>query len=257
MSLALHRTPQRQTGSAGFTLLELMVVVAVAGVLSALLLPALSTAKEKSRRCVCKENIRQDLLALEFYADGEANEDGLLPTPADNSGAYHAIRLSDSTFSAFTNGLSGESNSLYCPNLAFATGQMGGYSSSSGYSIGYSYLATLNVDFNYKGPDPVILPQKASDTGTNALLADANYWSLNSSQPLTVAPHSGHGAVVALAVVSPLPTSATATTTPSLSAAVGGMGGNVGYIDTHVEWRPMSSMTTSSAANDNSAMLNK
>jgi prepilin-type N-terminal cleavage/methylation domain-containing protein/prepilin-type processing-associated H-X9-DG protein len=53
----------------GFTLIELMVVVAIISLLAAMLLPTLSSAKGKARRIECLSGLRQLNLALTMYAD--------------------------------------------------------------------------------------------------------------------------------------------------------------------------------------------
>ena len=90
--------PASDTPAAGFTLIELLVVIAIIAVLAALLLPALAQAKEKGRRTVCAQNLRQLGLSLTLYASD--NQD-LLPLPQQASGHwpeqlrrnYTALRL--------------------------------------------------------------------------------------------------------------------------------------------------------------------
>jgi prepilin-type N-terminal cleavage/methylation domain-containing protein/prepilin-type processing-associated H-X9-DG protein len=62
------RKPREGAWRAGFTLVELLVVIAVVGILASLLLPALNNARKRGQAVLCMSNHRQLMLACLLYA---------------------------------------------------------------------------------------------------------------------------------------------------------------------------------------------
>lgn len=66
--------PRRMLRSAknGFTIVELLVVIAMIGVLVAMLVPAINSARESGRRANCQNNLRQFGLGMQVHSDRKA-----------------------------------------------------------------------------------------------------------------------------------------------------------------------------------------
>jgi prepilin-type N-terminal cleavage/methylation domain-containing protein/prepilin-type processing-associated H-X9-DG protein len=173
--LLLHRGSGH--ADAAFTLIELLVVIAIIAILAALLLPALSRAKESARSTQCLSQMRQIGLAVRLYA--EDNEDEF---PRSQHSAFSHGQLAwgravapelGSTTTTWTNLLSGV---YHCPSDRRATP----------WSYGQNVYFELGPDDDYEGKPAtwrlvsgVPLPSATILQAENASGADhimPNFW---------------------------------------------------------------------------------
>jgi prepilin-type N-terminal cleavage/methylation domain-containing protein len=67
-----------------FTLVEMLVVIAIIGILAALLLPVLSSAKGNARRTACLDNLRQINQGIHMYCDDSSDISPLTKNPSEH-----------------------------------------------------------------------------------------------------------------------------------------------------------------------------
>ena len=230
--------PPRATG---FTLIELLVVIAIIAILAGMLLPALSSAKEKAKRAACKNNLRQFALTAHLYADDYNQK--LFGGPRLGDNYNHTVWLSQAGGQALLDYAKSQKLAV-CPNLPYpfgagtfsatpqAPGELAYNAGLLCYLNGYGYLGGFVV------PPAItdwVAPYRSSDDPNLVLIYDLNDWTWTGVNNWAVVPHARAG---------------TRGTTagwfqPSngqTSKQLGATGGNVGLLDGSVSWKDINNM---------------
>jgi len=102
----------QRNSAAAFSLIELLVTIAIIGILAALILPALSRAKESGRATFCQSNLHQIGLALQIYVGESKNR---MPTMYDQSAGTN-FQTNLATINVVLSNQLGSLQVLCCPS---------------------------------------------------------------------------------------------------------------------------------------------
>ena len=119
-----------------FTLVEVLVVIAIIAILAALLFPVLSSAKGRAQRTACMNNLKQINIAIHAYAD--ENNDTL---PNVGMPTYITYREAVKGYAGLNGPSSANDRIFACPMDAFH------YDENSGNFVPFGRHQSTNYDF--------------------------------------------------------------------------------------------------------------
>lgn len=226
---------KRHNRKAGFTLVELLVVIGIIAVLISILLPTLSRARESARKASCASRLKEIVNVIHIYAN--ENRSKVPPGYRDNNNPdEHTIWISQGTFDIFMNKLKNP-KMLACPNLE-ETQPRYPDGSKLGWVLGYAYLGgheklRAATDAN-DWKSPLRLGEKSTQTQSSqaqtiAIAADFNDWSPADKWTAVAHPRRNTGGFFL----------DNGGKTPKELRSTGG---NVAYADGSVVWRNLDDM---------------
>lgn len=229
MRYCTHATRRADRRPRGFTLVELLAVIAILAVLLMMLAPSMKRVAELTRRATCRSDVHQVLVTLTMYAS--ANESVLPSGKRDLVGSWrgeHCIWISDELHDLIVE-LGGSERLTECRSYTRGFG----YQNQYGWVIGYNYLGNhprMNELGNFHSPI------RMTDRGDLAVWTDLNNWNVG----WTFVAHTASGAAGVRAGGGPhYPRWQLAGSEPD---ALGSEGGNVGYLDGSAKWKDIDEM---------------